>query len=108
MGLAVRSAVMLAVLAVLALAGTGCFNSYGGGGEVPTKSIQDVLAAHTDAWLAVPGVVGTAIGTFRGRPAIHVFVERLTPEVEDRIPTYVDGYPVVFVESGGLKALEEP
>jgi hypothetical protein len=67
--------------------------------------IEQVLRAHTDAWLAIPGVVGTAIGQQRGKPCIMVLVARRTKEISARIPGKVDGYPVVIEESGRFRAL---
>ena len=68
-------------------------------------SIEQVLRAHTDAWLAIPGVVGTAIGLKQGKPCILVLVARKTKEIAARIPGKVDGYPVVIEESGRFRAL---
>jgi len=101
-----QAIVMLALLVGLVAALAGCLSSLTGEGRKPQRSIQEVLDAHTDAWLAVPGVVGTAVGTFAGRPAIKVFISTLTPEVEDRIPSEVEGYQVVIVESGEVRALD--
>jgi hypothetical protein len=67
--------------------------------------IEQVLRAHTDAWLAIPGVVGTAIGQQRGKPCIKVLVARKSAEIATRIPRQVDGYPVVVEETGEFRAL---
>lgn len=58
------------------------------------KSIDAVLAAHTDSLMAVPGVVGTAVGRCSGAPCIRVLVTRTSDELRRRIPRELEGYPV--------------
>ena len=48
------------MVAVLAAGLASCANSQQGEQTMPTKSIEEVLKAHTDALMAIPGVVGTA------------------------------------------------
>ncbi len=77
-----RIAMALTVLAVAA----GFLLFYtaidGEGDSVTDKTIAEVLEAHTDALRARPEVVGTGIG-------------------ED-----IEGFPVVLVVSGSIRALE--
>ncbi len=72
---------------------------------MPAKTIQEVLAEHTDAWMATPGVVGTAIGELEGRSCIKVFVAEKTEELLAKIPGTLEGYPVVLEETGEFRAL---
>lgn len=58
------------------------------------KTIDAVLAAHTDSLLAVPGVLGTAVGRCSGAPCIRVLVSRVTDEIRRRVPPKLEGYPV--------------
>src|SRR5439155_1082236 len=44
------------------------------GGTVATRTINQVLAAHSDSLMALPGVVGTAIGLCDGEKCIKVMV----------------------------------
>jgi hypothetical protein len=74
-------------------------------GSRMSPSIDQVLRAHREEWLAIPGVVGTAIGLKQGKPCILVLVAHRTKEVGARIPRKVDGYPVVIEESGRFRAL---
>lgn len=67
--------------------------------------IDQVLRAHTDEWLAIPGVVGTAIGRQRGKPCIRVLVAHKSKEIARRIPRHVEGYPVLIEETGHFRAL---
>jgi hypothetical protein len=72
---------------------------------MPSKPIQEVLQEQTDLWMAMPGVVGTAIGERGGRPCLVVYVVRTTETLKDVIPPNVEGYPVVLEPTGGLRAL---
>lgn len=68
-------------------------------------SIEQVLRAHTDQWMAIPGVVATGIGEQAGKPCIRVMVVRKTKDITTKIPAQVDGYPVVIEETGEFRAL---
>jgi hypothetical protein len=70
------------------------------------KPIEEVLKAHTDHLMAIPGVVGTAIGESEGRPCIKVYVVKKTKEIEQRIPTVLEGHKVVIEETDEFRALE--
>lgn len=71
-------------------------------------SISATIAHHSAELLAVPGVVGVSEGERGGKPVLQVMVARRTPELVARLPRALDGYPVVVVESGEIKALEKP
>ena len=72
---------------------------------MPPKTIQVVLAEHTDRWMAIPGVVGTAIGLFDGQPCIKVFVAENTEELVAKFPSALEGHRVILEESGEFRAL---
>jgi hypothetical protein len=72
---------------------------------MPPKTIQQVQEEQTPAWMALPGVVGTAIGEHDGRPCIKVYVARVNDELKARIPATVEGYPVVLEPTGEFRAL---
>ena len=72
---------------------------------MPAKTIREVLREHTDRWMDVPGVVGTAIGESDGRPCIMILVARKTDELAAKIPDSVDGHSVVIEETGEFRAL---
>ena len=78
----------------------------GGEKQMPTRSIQEVLKEHTDAWMALPGVVGTAIGEIKGEPCIKVFVAEKTAELKGKIPAQVEGFAVIIEAIGEIRALE--
>lgn len=71
---------------------------------MPTRSIQEVLAAHNESLLATPGVVGTAIGLCDGAPCIRVFVVDSAAARDARFAPRLDGYPVRVEVTGPLRA----
>lgn len=70
---------------------------------MPERTIQEVQEAHTQAWMRVPGVVGTGIGRCDGEPCIVVFAARMTEEIEAEIPDEVEGYPVRVEVTGPFR-----
>jgi hypothetical protein len=71
--------------------------------SLPAKSIDDVLAAHTDSLMALPGVVGTAIGLCDGERCIKVLLADTNPATKARIPLRLDGYRVVTEVTGTIQ-----
>ncbi len=74
---------------------------------MPTKTIEQVQQEHTAAWMAIPGVIGTAIGEHKGKPCILVLTASNTKRVRQQIPATADGYPVVVQYTGEIRALGE-
>ncbi len=96
------------VLALWMAAGTcGCRDGAGDSKRrqpMAGKTIQQVQEEHTDDWMAIPGVVGTAIGQCEGKPCILVFTAANTERVRQKIPLTVEGYPVVVEYTGAIHA----
>ena len=65
-----------------------------------SRSIQEVLAAHTDSLMAVPGVVGTAIGRCDTTLCIRVFFRDSTAAARGGIPEILEGHPVKVEVTG--------
>ena len=74
------------------------------GGPPDRMTISQVLAAHTDSLMRIPGVVGVGEGRVAGGPSVHILVSRLTPELRARLPRSLDGYPVAIAETGVIEA----
>ena len=70
---------------------------------VTSKTIEAVLAAHTDSLMALPGVVGTAIGLCDGAPCIRVFLADSGAAARRRIPQELEGYPVKVEVTGPIR-----
>jgi len=89
---------------------TGC--SYTGpsglekGQTMPERTIEQVLKDKTNQWMAIPGVEGTAIGLFDGKPCIKIFISSKPQEVRAKIPSTVEGHPVIIEETGAFRALD--
>ena len=66
------------------------------------KTIEAVLAEHSDSLMAVPGVLGTAVGRCKGAPCIRVLVGRVSDEIRRRVPHTLEGYPVQIDVTGTI------
>jgi len=69
------------------------------------KTIEQVQEEHTDKWMAIPAVEGTAIGLFEGKPCIKIFTSSRTDQIRTKIPTKIEGYPVIIEETGAFRSL---
>jgi hypothetical protein len=71
------------------------------------KSVYEVKAEHELDILKMPGVTGIGIGQSDSKAglAIKIYVERLTPELKKRLPTHLEGYPVVTEATGEFRAV---
>ena len=75
-----------------------------------SKDVVDSASAvrdrHEDELMKIPGAVGTAIGMSDqpGKPAIEVYVTKMTPKAQAAAPKEVEGVPVKLIENGGFVA----
>ena len=67
---------------------------------MPERTIEQVQEEYTDEWMAIPGVEGTAIGLFEDKPCIKIFTSSKAQEVRAKVPSTVEGYPVIIEETG--------
>lgn len=70
---------------------------------MPAPSIQEVFAAHRDSLMALPGVVGAAIGHCGDAPCIRVFVSGPVAMDAGKVPDRVDGFAVRVEVSGEFR-----
>jgi hypothetical protein len=68
-------------------------------------TIEEVLKRNNGRLMSVPGVVGTSISQCGGKPCIRVMVVKKTPELIQKIPSVLEGYPVVVEETGPIRPL---
>lgn len=106
-----RRSVGRAVATIAAAIGlASCGGGAGGNQEerqaVTSKPIEAVLAAHSDSLMALPGVVGTAIGLCDGARCIRVFLAAPNDATRLRIPARLEGYPVKVEVTGPIRARE--
>lgn len=72
---------------------------------MPTK-IQDVKRRHARDLMALSGVLAVGIGrTPEGRDAIIVSVRRGDRETASRVPSQLEGHPVVIELTGEIRGL---
>jgi len=85
---------------------TASSSSSGSSGEklVAAKTIEEAVSRHAPDLMALPGVVGVAQGQCGGRPCIRVYVIEKIPELEQKIPARLDGFPVVIDVTGEIRA----
>jgi hypothetical protein len=80
--------------------------------DIANPYVQTVMAVqdrNTDALMANPGIVGTAIGLDGGgRPAILVFAESYASAKAAGLPARMENVPVIVKITGEIKALKGP
>jgi len=80
-------------------------NDQEGEKKMTAKTIAEVLKEHTKELMTVPGVVGIGQGLCDNKPCIKVFVIEKAPELAQKIPNSLEGYPVIIEETGEIRAL---
>ena len=68
-------------------------------------TITEVLEKHTDKWMEIPGVIGTGEGKSDDKPCITILMANNYETIKKKIPKTVEGYKVVFQETGEVRAL---
>jgi len=95
---------------VLILVSSGCARKFTtdsiGGKNMKAKTIVEVLEAHSDDWMSIPGVVGTAIGEFEGKPCLKILVTSRNDDLSKRIPPQIAGFSIVIQVTGEFQALD--
>jgi len=93
------------VAAVLLVSGmlVACSGTQRGGATVTRRSIDEVLAAHTDSLMMLPGVVGTAVGLCDSQRCIKVLLADSSAAAKARIPERLEGYRVVVEVTGVIR-----
>jgi hypothetical protein len=72
--------------------------------DLPPPTVSQVLERYSGRLMSLRGVVGTAEGSCDGRPCIVVLVDRITPALQRRLPSSLEGIPVQVRETGRVKA----
>jgi hypothetical protein len=71
------------------------------------KTIEQVQEEYTDKWMAIDGVEGIAIGVFEDKPCIKIYSSKKVEELQSKIPSMVEDYPVIIEETGIFRALDQ-
>ena len=104
-----------AAIVIVLVAGMGCARPRSSNHEATDAALSrdssltapeaaDVLRRHTPALMAIPGVTGTGEGKRGARTILVVYVARATPELTQRVPREIEGYPVEVREIGEVTA----
>ena len=108
---AIKSFFIMIWMIFIAIAMVSCISKTleDGQGEntMPSKTIEEVLKENTDTLMSIPGIVGVAQGLCDDKPCIKVYVIKMTPELDNKIPKILEGYTVSVQETGEIKALPE-
>ncbi len=76
----------------------------GGGDNMETEAIRQVLARQRDVLMRRPGAVGVGIGQRDGKPAIVFMVKKKTSETLADLPREIEGYALLVEEVGEVVA----
>jgi hypothetical protein len=76
---------------------------------MPRRDINEVLAAHDEQMMAIPGVVGVYVGLLEDdqTSCLRVMVAKKAAELQQALPESLEGYPVVLEETGVIRPLGE-
>ena len=71
-----------------------------------SATIYQVKERHEFEIMKIFGVTGVGIGENDRKPglAIKVYVERMTPDLQKRLPAELEGYPVIVEATGEFQA----
>lgn len=101
------------IAAVLALLGAcggidarQIFNNGASGILMAATTVEEALKNNADRLMSIPGVVGAAVGECGGKPCIRVLVDRKTAELMKKIPSMLEGFPVVVEETGPIGPMD--
>ncbi len=93
------------IYASVAACASDVMDNHRKGRTMAEKTIEAVLNEHSGELMAIPGVVGTAIGLCNDTPCIKVFVQEERRDYKKNIPANLEGYPVAVEVIGEIKAL---
>lgn len=68
------------------------------------KAVIDVQTKYQSI-LDIPGVVGTGVGLYEGKPVLEIYLEDATSDLDRILPTNLDGVEVKPIETGRFEAL---
>lgn len=79
-----------------------------GQNKVPERDINEVMADHVEELIKLPGVVGVYISALDdGTPCIKIMIVEKMNELEQKIPKFLEGHPVLLIETGEIIPLSE-
>lgn len=73
---------------------------------MPFEDVKKVMETHVGELMALPGVVGVAVGALDdGTPCVQVLVAEVSDDLEKALPRQLGGHPVTIVETGEIHGM---
>jgi hypothetical protein len=99
------------LLTLVFLAGAGCHGNHtppSMNTSTPRRDINDVLRDHDRELLAIPGVAGVFVGLLDDKKTscLKVMVEKRAASLIKKIPSQIEGHPVIVEETGPIRPLQ--
>lgn len=90
-------------IVVLAIVTIGCQTEREEKINLPERDIKTVMEAHAAELMAIPGVTAVAIGELEDKtPCIKIYIIERSEFLDSKIPSSLEGYPVVVTVSGEI------
>ena len=98
---------ILAIAAAVFFLQVGCVKM-ASDAPAPRKNINEVLSAHQEELMRIPGVVGVYVGLAQDEKTecIRVMLKEADASAEKRIPKKLEGYAVVTEITGEIRPLK--
>lgn len=64
-----------------------------------SKTIDKLISQLKKEWLSIPGIVDVASSIENENDCILVFAVKITDEIEKAIPTKLNGFHVIIIET---------
>ena len=75
-------------------------------GQEELMPISKVIEKHSENIMLIKGVVGVYEGrTEDNLPCIKIMVEKITAELQNKLPKKLEGYPVIIEETGVIEPM---
>ncbi|MFO7447219.1 MAG: hypothetical protein R6W90_12695 [Ignavibacteriaceae bacterium] len=96
----------LILLILISVAFTNCEAQVKDSSDMKRKPIDQVFKENQEKLLAIPGVQGYYQGLLEdGEDCIVIMIDKLTDEIQSKLPDSLEGYPVVIEAGGEIKPL---
>jgi hypothetical protein len=74
---------------------------------MPQREINDVMDAHVQELMEIPGVTGVAVGeTDEGVPCILILILEDSDEIKSKLPKELEGHPVRTMVTGEIVPMQ--
>lgn len=96
------------LLILISVAITNCDAQVKDSSYMQRKPIDQVFKENQEKLLAIPGVQGFYQGMLEdGNDCIVIMIDKLTEEIQSKLPDSLEGYPVILEAGGEIKPLPE-